>query len=274
MPSSTDSDMNTEIGDQAWDDEELARAMALSLQEASPPTIEPAEGGTSGLDEDLLHLLPRADGYSPLSASQSPQPAPSGPEEVACNTDRVTAHAGSTSDGAGRAGVHAPEPTRAPPRRPDRPAPSPPLATATADGGGAGGFSVSPTPVDVPSVLRPYVCANPITGGADTHNKTIVVSLRMPQPCPKLVPFVDGDIPPRSAQDAVLREVEEAGSEFSGEVVRKTMDAMLESGKVLPVRGLETIVCSGPSETYSYSQVVRAAFWREVEVCIIMSWYL
>eukprot|EP01043_Picozoa_sp_COSAG02_P008410 COSAG02_NODE_268_length_26526_cov_28.495554_17_plen_74_part_00 len=57
----------------------------------------------------------------------------------------------------------------------------------------------------------------------------------------------------------MLREVEERGSEFSGEVVRKTMGAMLESGSVHPVRALETIVCSGPSKTYGYSQLVRAA---------------
>ncbi len=238
MPSSTDSDMGTEVGDQAWNDEELARAMALSLQEASPPSTEPAQGGASGL-EDLLHLLPRADGYSPLSTSPSPRPTPPILEEAAHSTDHATAHAGRSSDGAGRARGRVSE------------------------------------PVVVPSGLRPYVSANPISGGTDTHNRTIVVSLRVPQPChvPSLFPsWVVTSC--ATTQDAVLREVEQAGSEFSGEVVRKTMDAMLESGKVLPVRGLETIVCSGPSETYSCSQLVRAALWRAAKVCMIVSWYL
>eukprot|EP01043_Picozoa_sp_COSAG02_P008409 COSAG02_NODE_268_length_26526_cov_28.495554_16_plen_130_part_00 len=121
--------MSTEIGDQAWDDEELARAMALSLQGASEP---PTEDGPDGL-EQLLHLLPRADGFSPLPTSPSPRPSPGGLEQAA--------------RGSGRAGA------------------------------------LAPVPADAPIEPRPYVAANPISGGTDTHNRLVVVSLGVPQSC-------------------------------------------------------------------------------------------
>lgn len=63
-------------------------------------------------------------------------------------------------------------------------------------------------------------------------------------------------------QDDVLRTLEAQGTAFSAEVVSRTMDTMLASGRLRPVRNLEAFVCRGPAETYSSGQMVRTACGR------------
>ena len=131
---SSSSDMETHDGDQGWDDEAIRQAIAMSLQDASPPMEQ--EG------------IPP--GYEPLATQPSPRTSPGYGSPATHPSPRTSA--GSVDDHLAR-----------------------PAADAEADGAAA------PEPQVVEwSGAHPYFAANPLSGGADTHNSRIIVSFAAP----------------------------------------------------------------------------------------------